>query len=124
MRLWLDEMISAEVARQLRQRRYDVAAVQEAGHRWAWGLDDTQQLEAAVQQGRALVSYNLRDLVPLSQQWAEERRTHWGIVLIHSQTIAPSDIGGIVRHLANLLAAYADDDALRDRVLFLTTDRG
>ncbi|MGH2405989.1 MAG: DUF5615 family PIN-like protein [bacterium] len=119
MRLWLDEMISAEVARQLRQMGYDVAAAQEHENSWAWGLDDVEQLKAAVNQERALVSYNLRDFIPLSQQWAEEQRTHWGIVLIHARTIAPNDIGGLVRHLAQLLATYTKDDDLRDRVLFL-----
>lgn len=124
MRLWLDEMISAEVAGQLRQMGYDVAGVQEPQHRWAWGLDDVEQLEAAVRQDRALVSYDLRDFVPLSQQWAEERRAHWGIVLIHPRTIAPHDIRGLVRRLAQLLTTYPEDDALRDRILFLTTDGG
>lgn len=83
MRLWLDEMIPAEVARQLRRLGHDVQAVQEPEHRWAWGLEDTDQLEAATRRGRALVTYNLRDFIPLSQQWAEARRTHPGIVLVH-----------------------------------------
>lgn len=122
MRLWLDEMISAEVARQLRQMGHDVAAVQEPEQRWAWGRDDAEQLEAAVRQGRALVSYNLRDFVSLSRQWAEDRRTHWGIVLIHFRTVSQHDVGKLVRHLAGLLAAHPSDEALKDRVLFLTAD--
>ncbi len=117
-------MISGEVAQQLRRMGHDAVAVQEEEHRWARGLDDGEQLTAAARQGRALVSYNLRDFMSLSRQWAEDRRTHWGIVLIQSRTISQHDIGGLVRHLAGLLAVHSTDDALKDRVLFLTADTG
>jgi predicted nuclease of predicted toxin-antitoxin system len=119
MRLWLDEMISADVARQLRRRGYDVQGVQEAEHRWAWGLDDVEQLAAAVQQGRALVSYTIRDFVPIAQQSAEAQRLHLGILLIHTRTIPPHDIGGLIESLAQFLNTHQADDALRDFVRFL-----
>lgn len=119
MRLWLDEMIPGEVARQLRRAGHDVQAVQEPENRWAWGLEDSEQLEAAVRQGRALVTYNLRDFVPLSQQWAEAGRAHMGIVLVPFRTIPPGGIGELVRRLDSLLKAHPRDDALKDRVIFL-----
>ncbi len=119
MRLWLDEMIAAAVAQELRRLGHDVHAVQEPEQRWAWGLEDTEQLEAAVRQRRALATYNLRDFIPLSQQWAEARREPLGIVLIHPRTISPKDIGGLVRRLATLLEAHPHEDSLRDRVVFL-----
>lgn len=119
MRLWLDEMVPGEAARQLRRLGHDVKAVQEPEHRWAWGLGDADQLEAAVRQGRALVSYNLRDFIPLSRQWAEARQEHLGIVLIHSKTVPPGDVGGLVRRLEALLNENSADDALRDRIIFL-----
>lgn len=119
MRLWLDEMLSAAVAQELRRLGHDVCAVQEPEQRWAWGLEDAEQLEAAVRQGRALVTYNLRDFIPLSQQWAEARREHMGIALIHPRTVSPEDIGGLVRRLSTLLDKHPHDDSLRDRVIFL-----
>src|SRR5919201_1807701 len=106
MRLWLDEMISANVARQLRQRGHDVQAVQEAEHRWAWALDDVDQLAAAVQQGRALITYNIRDFVPIAQQWAEAQRLHLGILLIHPRTIPLHDVGGLIESLAQFLNTH------------------
>jgi predicted nuclease of predicted toxin-antitoxin system len=118
MRLWLDEMIPAEVARKLRDLGHDAQAVQE--NRWAWGLDDEAQLEAAVRQGRAIVTFNLRDFVPIAQQWAAGGRRHMGIILIHPRTVQADDIDGLVRRLAALLEAHPVQDALADRVEFLS----
>lgn len=103
----------------MRMVGHDVQAVQEPENRWAWGLEDSEQLEAAVRQGRVLVTYNLRDFIPLSRQWAEAGKNHMGIVLVHFRTVAPGDIGELVRHLSALLEAYPEDDALKDRVIFL-----
>jgi predicted nuclease of predicted toxin-antitoxin system len=119
VRLWLDEMIPAEVARQLRRRGYDVQAAQEPEHRWAWGLEDAEQLQAAARVGRALVTFNLRDFVPLSQQWAEAGREHAGIILVPAREVQPDEIGVLVRRLAALLDATRGDQGLENRVLFL-----
>ncbi len=119
MRLWLDEMVPAEVARRLRDLGHDVEAAQEPQNRWAWALTDPEQLEAASVQGRALVTYNLRDFVPISREWAEEGRSHAGILLIHPHTVPPWDIGGLVRRLDAFLHAHPAQDALRDSVVFL-----
>ena len=35
--------------------------------------------------------------------WAEEGRTHGGIIFVDEKTIAPSDLGGQVRAISNLL---------------------
>ena len=120
MRLWLDEMVPGEVARQLRSMGHDVRAVQEPENRWAWGLEDADQLEAAVRQGRVLVTYNLRDFIPLSQQSAQARKTHLGIVLVHVRTIPPGNVGELVRSLHSLLKVHTGEDALKDQVIFLT----
>lgn len=119
MRLWLDEMIPGEVARQLRRLGHDVQAVQEPQNRWAWGLDDAEQLEVAVRQGRALVTYNLRDFIPLSRTWVEESRTLLGIILVHPPMVPASDVGGLVKKLDALLRSHPEDEAFKDRVVFL-----
>jgi hypothetical protein len=112
-------MIPGEVARQLRRLGHDVQAVQEPEQRWAWGLEDAEQLETSVREGRAIVSYNLRDFVPLSRQWAEAGKVHMGIVLVHPRTVPPGEIGELVRRLAALLDAHPENDALKERVIFL-----
>lgn len=119
MRLWLDEMVPAEVARQLRALGHDVEAVQERNNRWAWALDDRAQLEVATREGRALVTFNLRDFVPISREWAEAGRRHLGLVLVHPRAVPVQEIGELVRRLDALLRANPRDDALRDRVVFL-----
>ncbi len=119
MRLWLDETVPAEVARQLRNRGHDVEAVQEPENRWAWGLEDRDQLAVAVRDRRAFVTYNLQDFVPISREWAEEGRMHFGIVLVHPRTVPIGDLGELVRRLDALLRAHPGDDALRDRIVFL-----
>ncbi len=119
MRLWLDEMISAEVARRLRELGHDVQGVQEPENRWAWALDDPEQLEATSARGRMLVTYNLRDFVPLSREWAEEGRPHAGILLIHPHTVPPWNIGELVRRLDAFLRSHPREGALADSVVFL-----
>lgn len=119
MRLWLDEMVPAEVARQLRNRGHDVGAVQELENRWAWGLEDRDQLAVAVRDRRAFVTYNLRDFVPISREWAEAGRTHLGIVLVHPRTVPVHGLGELVRRLDALLRAHQAEDGLRDRIVFL-----
>ncbi len=110
-------MVAGEVAIQLRRLGHDVLAVQDAEQRWASGLDNPDQIAIAAQQKRVLVTYNIRDFIALSQLWAQARRQHYGILLVHPQTIPQDDIG---RRLAQALDAQPADDALLDQVLFLT----
>jgi hypothetical protein len=112
-------MIPAQVARRLRELGHDVQGAQEPHNRWDWGLEDTDQLEAASSQGRVLVTYNLRDIAPISRGWAEAGRTHAGIVLIHVQTVPSWDVGELVRRLDTLLHSHPAESALKNSVLFL-----
>jgi len=119
LRLWLDEMISAEVARQLRRLGYDALGVQETENLWARRLEDERQLEVAAHAGRALVSFNISDFVLISREWAEVDRRHFGILLIHHRTCASNNIGGLVRGLTKFLEDHPADDALADQLVFL-----
>jgi hypothetical protein len=61
--------------------------------------DDVQLVEAAAH-GRAIVTNNIRDFVPLHTRWlAEKRAPHAGIVLFPQQAYS---IGEVVRRLARL----------------------
>lgn len=63
MKLLLDEMLSAAIARELRARGHDAQAIQE---RPEWrSLDDARVVELARGQGRVLVTDNLADMRPL-----------------------------------------------------------
>jgi predicted nuclease of predicted toxin-antitoxin system len=61
-RLFLDEDIHFGLAATLRKRGYDVVHAQESGRK---GRSDREQLEYAVDDGRCLVSFNVKDFVLL-----------------------------------------------------------
>jgi hypothetical protein len=104
LKLLLDEHISPEVANGLRRRnraievRYMVEW--ENGH--FLGQEDSPCLQEAAAQGLTLVTYDRRTIPPLLKAWAEEERTHGGVVFVDEKTISPADIGGLVWALTRL----------------------
>jgi predicted nuclease of predicted toxin-antitoxin system len=63
LRLLLDEMLSAGIARELRRRGHDVEAIQE--HPEWRSFEDPQVIELARTERRVLVTDNLSDMRPL-----------------------------------------------------------
>ena len=116
MRLYLDEMISPDVASALRERGHDVVAAVECT---ALGASDPAQFARAIHERRALVTYNVRDFVILARAAATAARDHWGLVLINDRHLPPSDIGGLIGALATLLTTRADPNGLRNQIVFL-----
>ena len=109
-------MLSGAIAAQLRSRRHDVVAAVE--DRSMTALSDEEMLAAAATTGRALVTANIKDFVPLDQRYRAAGRSHAGLVLVSSKAF-PRDrtfIGTVVVALDKLLK----DQALRiDTVVFL-----
>jgi len=118
LRLWLDSHLSPALARGLRERGYDVVALQEEP-RSLRGLPDDLLLAEAARQGRAIVTYNARDFAPLHRAVLAGGRSHAGIVLISSQAIRQDDIGGQVRALAAFLDEHAGEPDIRDRLVWV-----
>jgi hypothetical protein len=83
LKLLLDEHISRDVAHGLRRRSRTVKilglAEWESGH--FLGQDDAACLRVAAAQGLTLVTYDRRTIPPLLKTWAEEERTHGGVIL-------------------------------------------
>ena len=104
LKFLLDEHISPDVAHGLRRRhgelevRYMVEW--EKGH--FLGQADSPCLLEAAAQGLTLVTYDRRTIPPLLKTWAEEGRTHGGVVFVDEKTISPADIGGLVWALTRL----------------------
>jgi hypothetical protein len=86
VRLLLDEMVSATVAAQLRARRHDVVAVQEAGLSHLRGVDDCALLEEVAQQRRAVVTDNVPDFVRCHQARLAAGRAHYGLLFFTNDT--------------------------------------
>lgn len=64
-KLLLDEDLHGDLARALRARGIDAVRVQELGRS---GDDDSDQLELAINSGRALVSFNRGDYTRLHNE--------------------------------------------------------
>src|SRR6202007_3409070 len=105
LKLLLDEHISPAVATGLTRRHPSLAVHSMAG--WEdgrlLGQDDSACLQQAAEQRLTLVTYDRRTIPPLLKAWAEEERKHGGVVFVDEKTISPSDTGGLVRALSNLL---------------------
>jgi hypothetical protein len=79
MRLLLNEMWSAEIARQLRRRGLDVVAATELTSRYR-GVPDHDVFARAREDGRAIVTDNVPDFATLVADAASRGRSHPGIV--------------------------------------------
>jgi predicted nuclease of predicted toxin-antitoxin system len=114
--LLLDEMLSGVIAEQLRARGHDVVAVVDDSA--LIGLPDEEILAAAANKGRALVTANIKDFVPLDHRYKASGRSHAGLVLISAKAF-PQDrafIGAVVEALHALLNENSQHP---DAVVFL-----
>lgn len=118
MRLWLDNHISPHVARALRERGFDVVALQEEP-RPIQELSDEGLLAEAAERGRMVVTYNARDFLPLHLRWLATGRSHPGVILIADRAIRQQDIGSQVLALTALLDAHGNRADLQDQVVWL-----
>src|SRR6202049_4191674 len=120
LKLLLDEHISPRVAEGLRRRNHTI----EIRYMVGWedgrflGQDDHACLREAAAQGLTLVTYDRRTIPPLLKTWAEEGRTHGGVIFVDEKTISPADIGGLVWALTRLAKETGNWD-WTNRVYFL-----
>ena len=122
MRLVLDEQLDAAFAVELRRRGHDVIAVTEdVGLR---GLDDGQLFAWAVAAGRAIVTYDAADFVPLSEEREAAGEPFPGVIFLSSKRYSqrPQSRGALVRDLARLMDAKPERDALEGRSVWLGSD--
>ena len=101
--LLLDEMFSGLIAEQLRAAGHDVLAV--VTDQALVTLPDDQILAYATATGRALVTANIKDFMPLDARNQAASQTHAGLILVSSKTF-PQDraySAAITKALAALL---------------------
>ena len=120
LKLLLDEHITPSVAKGLRKRHSTLLIHSLADwERGAYlGQDDATCMEHAGQQRLTLVTYNRRTIPPLLKMWTERGQSHGGVIFVDDKTIAPSDVGALVRALSVLVREAGDLD-WKDRVCFL-----
>jgi predicted nuclease of predicted toxin-antitoxin system len=124
LRLLLDEHYSREIAEQLRERGHDVTAVKEDPA--LEGLGDEPLLNAARDQGRALLTNNVSDFVALTREWVGRGESHAGVIYTSDDSMPRSrnTIGLYVGRLARLLDEHPEDEAFRDRTAWLRRGPG
>jgi hypothetical protein len=124
LKLLLDEHISPQVASGVQRRNR--ALVIHSMVQWEsgnfLGKEDSVCLLEAGKQRLTLVTYDRRTIPPLLKLWAEEGRSHGGVIFVDESTISPADIGGLVRALI-LLADEIGDMDWTNQVYFLRSRR-
>lgn len=120
LRLLLDEHISPAVAAGIRRRRPEVVVFALAD--WErgeyLGAQDAACLQEAASRRLTFVTYDRRTIPPVLKQWAEEGRSHAGVIFVDVKTISPADVGGLVRSLVELAEESRNWD-WADRVCYL-----
>ncbi len=112
MKLLLDEMLTPDIARELRARGHDVEAV--SGHP-AWeALSDSEVMAIARAERRAVVTNNLRDFRPLHHEAVVPGGPgHFGMIFMPSAyRRTKNDIGRIIAALEAKLAEYPGEGDL------------
>jgi len=116
--LLLDEMFTDDIAQQLRAKGYDVISV--VADSALMGLPDDQILAYATAEGRALVTANIKDFIPLDTRYRAADQSHAGLILVSTKTFPQNR--GFPSAVATALAALLSGTAKIQpgQVLFLT----
>jgi predicted nuclease of predicted toxin-antitoxin system len=86
--LLLDEMFSGAIARRLRNKGHDALAV--LANPALIALPDEQILAHAASTGRALVTANVKDFIPLDARCWAASQAHAGLILVSAKAF-PQD---------------------------------
>ena len=114
MKLLLDEMLGPVIAREMRARGHDVAAV--AGQPGRPALSDPEVMAIARAERRAVVTNNVRDYRPLHHEAIVPGGPgHFGVIFMPgSYRRTKADIGRIITALEALLARYPGERDLEN----------
>jgi uncharacterized protein with PIN domain len=110
IRLYLDEDITDTLARVLRARGFDAVSVYEVERT---GVSDQEQLSFAISQQRAILTFNVKHFVGLSQLYASESKSHHGIIVSNQL-----ELGELLRRVLNLLRLHTAEEMI-DRLEWL-----
>jgi hypothetical protein len=115
--LLLDEMFPEAMAEQLCAKGHDARAAV-ATPAFA-GLPDEEILIGAAEAGRALVTANIKDFMPIDARYRATGRTHAGLIMVSTKTF-PQNRTYMVAVTTALIALLASaSDGLEGRIIFL-----
>lgn len=105
MKVYLDENLSAEIARVLRQKGVDAISAHEVGN---VQLDDRGQLAYATRDGRAVVTANVVHFLALAHEAVATNTEHAGIILVPS-SFRGDEFRAIADGIRHAIEEYAGD---------------
>jgi hypothetical protein len=103
-KLLLDEHIWAYLAKLLREQGFDVIHVNEVD---LVATPDSRIMEYAVGEHRAVVTFNIKHYIPLSIQYFEDGKEHYGVVV--SKAISQ---GELQRRVTKLLESVTAEELI------------
>ncbi|MHB8691997.1 MAG: DUF5615 family PIN-like protein [Solirubrobacteraceae bacterium] len=116
MRLFLDAHISGpRIARVLREHGHDVRAADE--ERELDGLEDEQLLKLAAEEGRVMITFDVKDFTVIARRWAEASWAHAGLGIVVG--IDHGKFGTILDALSLELDARPAQSEWSDLTLFI-----
>jgi hypothetical protein len=122
VKLVLNEMWSSEIARQLRSRGHDVVGATEFPRRYR-GIPDHEFFRRAQEDGRAIVTDNVRDFMTIVAEQASRAEPHFGVVFAVRPAFdraRPAVVGDMTRALESILRERERESEERSStVLFL-----
>jgi predicted nuclease of predicted toxin-antitoxin system len=83
-------------------RNYDAISAYEVGNA---ELEDAEQFDFAIRQGRAIVTHNAHDFEPLVDQYYAQGKEHFGLIIAEQLPI-----GELLRRLLRLLNTVSADE--------------
>jgi predicted nuclease of predicted toxin-antitoxin system len=108
--IYTDADVSLELADQLRARGYDAVSALEVGN---YRLLDHEQLDYAISQRRAILTFNTKHFKPLFESFWHQNKDHYGIIL--SDQI---ELGELLRRTLKLLNAISADE-MKNNIKYL-----
>lgn len=109
-KLFLDEDVHDGLGAALRREGFDALTAREAGRKQ---LSDQEQLEFAVSQERALLSFNLVHYEALAEEYFLSGKEHWGIFVSPRR-----EFRDLLRRVLKLLRE-TEADELKNQIVYL-----
>ena len=100
VKLYLDENVEPALAHVLRERGFDVISAHEMD---LTGKTDQDQLEFAISQKRAILTFDSKDFAPLAEKYYKNKRDHYGIILSAQYNITLKELISLSTNLLNKL---------------------
>ncbi|MEO0352728.1 MAG: DUF5615 family PIN-like protein [Cyanobacteria bacterium P01_A01_bin.15] len=111
IQLYIDEDVHGSLGKALRQQGFDATDVHESQRE---GLSDLEQLEFAIQEERAIFSFNAADYIELHIEFLKAGKSHSGIIISKQRPL-----GETLQRLLKLLDQVSIDE-IRNQLRWLS----